>query len=566
MDQLRRILGTINGAFASMSVTLRLLLGSLAVIAVMMLFLVAQYTARPDMIGLVRDDPNLDLVDTLRMGGIEATVVDGQIVVPRADRLRAVAQLGEAGQLPGNTEIMFNNLMEFQDWKASREENRQRYIFALQNELARAISMWSGVESAKVVIDAPPPGGLGRTSRPPTASASIFGAAGGGLAQQTVDAAARMIAGAVAGLDATDVEIIDGSGRPRRVTSAEDALATSYLEHAQLVERMTQEKIRSLLGHIDGVVVSVSAQVDVTRVTTERLAHLPEEEGSVRIQSQIQGESTSTENRSTSGEPGVRSNQQADIATGGGSGTSSETSDEMLSYQVAIGSEATRVVDPRGMPTYLVASVNVPEGYIEGLVVEGLRRAAPEGDEPPAPTRAEITQQFEAMRPTIEAFIAPHLRTADATGALREGEVTVSMVPMLGGGAGGIGGGLFGPGAAMANASALRADGGNPGLISAISIGVLAVVALAMMLLLVKRTGQGMELPSAEELVGIPETLEGGDGVVGEAMESDAVLDASEVNEDDMQHDRMMEQVTDLVASDPDTATRLLERWIRLED
>ena len=57
MDRLRTILGTISAHLGGLTTTHKLLIGSLAVIAAMALFLVAQYAGTPDMVELLPGAP-----------------------------------------------------------------------------------------------------------------------------------------------------------------------------------------------------------------------------------------------------------------------------------------------------------------------------------------------------------------------------------------------------------------------------------------------------------------------------------------------------------------------------
>jgi hypothetical protein len=85
------------------------------------------------------------------------------------------------------------------------------------------------------------------------------------------------------------------------------------------------------------------------------------------------------------------------------------------------------MVDPRGMPTMLAASVNVPEAY----VVELLRAGDPAGGRRRArePDAEQVATRFDDIRAQIEQLVKPHLKTRGESNALVEGEVQVAMVP-----------------------------------------------------------------------------------------------------------------------------------------
>jgi len=74
------------------------------------------------------------------------------------------------------------------------------------------------------------------------------------------------------------------------------------------------------------------------------------------------------------------------------------------------------------------------------------------------------------------------------------------------------------------------------------------------------------ELPTAEELVGLPSALESGSDIIGEADESDTPMTGIEVGDDELNTFKLLEQVNELVAQDAPTAAKIVERWIASED
>lgn len=561
MEAIRRALANIQQGMGQLGPTQKLLFASLAVIAAMTLFLVSQYASKPVLVDLMADSADLQLVDTLRSAGVDAKVEDGRLLVPAGQQRAALARLGEAGQLPGDTTVLFNNLVLSQDWKASREQHRQQAVIALQNELSRVIAQFRGVRKATVILDIPEPMGLGRAVREPSASVTVFTAAGTAMPQETVDAIANLVAGSRAGLTPDRVQVIDGStGRPRQVSDEENASAGRYLDHKMQVERYTQKEIERLLAHIPGAVVSVNAMVDVTRVASTQQRYLPNNQGSVSIARRVSGSEDTTTQARRAAEPGTRAYGTADINTGGAGGAESSKITEENEFVVQVGSETTSVVDPRGMPTRLSASVIVPQAYVESLVL----RSRPE-DQAEAPVTAEEAQAyFESLRPILERSILTRLETVDADGRVSEGRVELAMAAMPAGAVGGVTQvGLFGAAGAGASGTTgvsglLSASGG----IETLVLGVLGLVAVVMMFSLVKRAGRKVELPTAEELVGVPPALEVAGDLVGEAHESDAAMTGIEISEEDVKLQKVRELVGELIDSNPEAAASLVGRWI----
>lgn len=558
MDQLRRVMTQIQEQIAKMTASQKLLLASLAVIAVMTLFLVSQYAAKPSMVNLMAAGQEEHTLRALQSAGFKAAVVDGQVVLPEGQQRAAVSYLAESGQLPGDTTLLFSNLIGSQDWKASSQQHRQQYNIALQNELAANIAHFSGVSKASVILDVPETTGLGRAARPSTASVTVFTAGTGGVPQNMVDAVARLVSGAVSGLNPEGVQVIDGStGRACKVNSEESASSGRYLEYAAQVEKHTRGKIEGLFGHIPNVIVSVTAHVDITRVQSTENLFAPNGEGSVSVLSSETKTDSTTRQASRGAEPGVRSNQSVSINQGGGSGNSAEQNMGDTEFSTAIGSRTKTVLDPRGMPTHLSASVIIPQEYITKMIELG--RVAEDGVEPQPVTQAEAEEFFALARTNLESLVRPHLISMGPEGQVLQGELSLQMSPMGGlmvSPVGGQGVGMLG---ALTGGGGALAGGGR--LVETVLVGVLAVVSLGMMAMMVKRTSKRIDLPDAEKLVGIPADLGAGGDLIGEAGEGEHVMTGIEVDDQLVEVQHLREQVAEMIKQDPESAAGLVERW-----
>jgi len=558
MEKLQQTIAKTLEQLKNLSQTQKLLIASLTVIVLMSMFLVVQYSSKPGMVELISDDPQSEILSTLRSAGFKVESKDGKVLIPPSERSAAIAQLSQSGALPSDSTLLFNTLMGKQDWRNSASKDRQQYIFALQNELARVISQFHDVRAAKVIIHAPETPGLGRASRAPTASVSIFSKSGAPIAQATVDAAARLVAGARSGLEVKNVNVVDGtSGRPRKPSDEGDLTSSNYLEHQQLVEKETREKIEDILAFIPGVIVAVTAQVDITQVSSRIQKNLPKNDGTISLPKRTETMTLSQSNPSNAAEPGMRSIAAMDVNQSASSkGTKVDQEETTEEFESAIGTEITNRIDPRGMPVSLVASVNIPEGFVEKLVRS---EKGDSGADTPV-THDELVTRFESIKAEITASVQPHLRTHIEDGSTVEGEVTVTMVPIQfemapGAGEAGI---LSSIGGGLAS--------GSGGLIDKVVLGALAAVAVGMMLMMVKRSGKKVELPTPSEIVGVPQSLAMDSDVIGEAGEGDSPLMGIEIEDDEVRVQNMLEQVAELVDQNPDGAARLLHRWIDSEE
>ena len=568
MDQLRQVLANIQRTLSGLTATQKLLIGSLVVVMVMALFMVALFTGRPQMVELL---PNASPGDQQRA----ATLLDsrgfpyrvgpgGMVLVPMDQRVVALGQLGEEGYLPADTSILFNNLTDRTPWTMSREQARQQEVYALQNELNLVIGQFRGVRRASVIIDAPPASGLGMGVRLPTASVTVFTSTGRPIDQNTVDAVAHLVASARAGLDVDNVRVIDGSNnRQHRARSDDVAMASSYLEHASKVEDRTRERLLGMLTYIHGVVVAVNAQVDIRRTDSVTTRVLEPGRGTVTAPSREMTSERVMGGADVGAEPGVRPNVGMDITRAGGGGTRSTETRTDAELITEFGKETMRISDPRGMPIKINATNNIPRSYYVARWTRETGAAAPD------PTEDEILELVRSEVDRIRADVQPQV-DASAGENGEAGEVVVSMIPdpnwLFGGASGAQLAGVAGlPGLGSDGGGVLREALGS-GAIKTVALGGLALAAIGMMLLMVRKASRSGAVPTAEEIVGIPPALSRASDLVGEADEEDNALAGIELTDESMKSRRLMEQVRELVAEKPEDAAVLINRWITTED
>lgn len=568
MNAIQRMLRNIGEQLGKLTPTARLLIASTVVILAMALVMVGLYAGSPDRTEIyagAEAGVKQQAVTQLRSKGINASLDSGgRLLVPPGDADFAVGVLAEGGVLPADGAVLFGNLNDHMSWTNTRDMNQQMMRMALQGELERAIANFPSMRSARVFLDNPEPVGIGMVARVPTASVSVMTAGGSPVTQNQVDAVARLVAKAVSGLQLRDISVIDATNaRYMSPRTDGDAIATSYLEHQGKVEQQFERKVRSLLSHIPGVAVAVTAEVDVKKVTSRQERFLDDGRGTVSALAEEQTMDEMQNSGSRGAEPGVRPNTGADINSGPSGGPEISVADATTRFETRFGSEITNTVDPRGMPTQMAVSIQVPRSYIASLLAPAGGDDAAADDA--APDDAAILQRFETERASIASLIQPHLptMTAEDGTVARAGEVAVGLMAsdpaILLAGAGASGGMGLGFMSAGGSSGALGIGGG---LIETGVLLVLAGVAVTMMLLMVRKATRKVEMPSAEEIVGIPPALDGIGEVVGEADESETPMDGIEVSANEVQANRLLEQVSDLVGERPDIAARLLSRWV----
>jgi flagellar biosynthesis/type III secretory pathway M-ring protein FliF/YscJ len=604
MDRLRAILATIGTQLGKLTVTQRLLIASLCVVMLMTFFLVSQYTGSPETKALLptgTPDDQQKAVAFLNQKGIPYKVAtDGKVMVTPEQKYIALAAMTREQALPGDKKLLFEGLVTNTSWIKSLSDKQVEQNIALQNELARVIRAIPGIDDASVFISRPAEQvGLGAHAKKAVAQLTIFPSGGQGLDQQTVNALSDLISGSVSGLDPKDVAIIDGKNRRSyRAVSRDDLSAGgggSYIEQVAQVEKRLQEKLTEHLRFIPDVILSVNAIVDASRREFTKNEYLPKGAGTVSLPTKDTTTTNTSQSKASAAEPGVGSNIGMSVNQSGGSGlTTSNEEAGTNEYENKVGEVRTMQRDAQGRPTKINVTVSVPREYIAAIIKQGKSTTTGGGGvATPAtstttgasePTDAEIAAKFDSdVKSKIEEMIAPLVETegagatqgGGATGAVNPqlvaGTVKAFLIPvsMVGtsGGGGGIGAGtgtktgLFGGGSGGGMLSLLL-DGG---VIKTAMLGVLAFVALGMMLMMVRKAGKAPKLPSAEELVGLPPALEPGTDVVGEAMEGDTAMAGIEIDDDALKTGKMLEEIGDLVKSNPQTAASVFTRWLNEE-
>lgn len=563
MGQLRRALETIAAAMAKLNASQRMLIGSLAVVMAMTLFVVAQYTSKADMVPLMpglAGEERTRIEQFLRVNYGEGgyAVKDGELVVPVGSQRAIMAALASEGKAPGDTRLFFENMIEKQKWSMPADQREQMTLIAKQNELAKVISMMNGVANAKVIADVPSKRGLGAADRPPTASATVF--APGGLSPETVDAVAHLVQSSFAGMSIDNVRVIDAVTNRQHTARNQGALATSQHEQNRLeLERNKQSQLIDMLRYIPGVIVTVQVQADTRKEVSTTREILPEDSGTVKIQTSQTGTTMSSQNsRGAGGEAGARSNNGMDIAGTSQPGSSTSETNEAAQFETKFGDKVSTIEDGKGYATRISAVVNIPRPYF--VAVWRQRQPAVEGaaeGAQPEPAEADLQPIVETETQRIEGEVLQLIDSSARPGGL-PGTVRVSMIPVLPEG-------MFATsGVSSAGALGLPATGplALDQLIKTVGIGGLAVVALALMVVTAVKGNKREALPTAAELVGIPPALEDGADIIGEAAEADSVLAGIEMTDDELKSRKVMEQVGEMIGENSQQAAKLLSRWV----
>ena len=553
MERIKQQFEQLQQQLAGLSASQKMLTAALVAIMAATVVWWAAFAAGDDKVVLLDQALSAD-----QLGGIQSALAAANVpYAMQADRLmvatsrrqEALATLTYERLMPADTTNHFEKAIGQMGSFDSRQKIDTVQVNALQNELGGILRRMRGVRSASVLINPTFKARIGANIEP---SASVdLATSGGGDAERLADAAAHAVAGAVSMLKPSNVTVIV-DGRHVELASEDSLLggAGRMLQVRAEGEKHFEEKVRRALGYIPGLHVSVGVEVNDT-VTRKS-------EFKVDPTSKIvatQRETTQTENSENAGGRGAEAglNVNAGLSTAGGANASGSTKTrESGESQSSTDYGKTREETYReaGGIDPVSCSLSVPMSWI----VEQWRGRTRSASEPDATVLKPFEQQ---ALDEIKQMVATSLQDLDgsrikvvsyADGAtLAAGGVAAALA----GGTGGAGGGE-----AAAGLGGLVRDYGKQAALVA-----LAGVALFLVSSMVKKAAPPAA-PAPPTLDGQAVTLYGGGSVTNFAGETDSLLMAQEVGDDEVYAGQMLEQVQTLVKENPDAAAALVKRWL----
>jgi flagellar M-ring protein FliF len=432
----------------------------------------------------------------------------------------------------------------------SSREFAQNY--AKGNELAKIIATSPAVRKASVIVNPVTKRRLGGITDTPTASVAVTLTPGRDMTPAMVEGFAKLVAGAVAGLKPHQVNITDARTlRSYNVPHPDDVVSFDLLALIKEREEHFRAKILNKLGDIPGVQVAVTVELDTSKRVTKNIKHdLPQP----KLET---GNSTEQSFGGPGTEPGVQANLGTALTAGSGgqTGTTEETTVENFPPMMT----QHETVEQIPLATKQVtAAVGIPRSFIVGVfrakypdVTDG-----PKDDDPKFVTVQ--AEQVARVRSSVERIVM----------ASDSGDVEVDVYPDM---EWTTEGGTWSrmPGVAIAGSSDAEAVD-TIGLVRAygpqVGLGMLAVVSLAMMMRLVRKSSDLVpahrrpSVESSEPDEDIPLTVSS--GAVGRAEVSESMLTAKEVDPETLRYEELVHEVSEMVRSDPEGAAALIRRWI----
>ncbi len=301
----------------------------------------------------------------------------GAIYVPSSQVHQMRMQLATQGIPKGEGigyELLDKNTLGMSDFMQHANYNR-----AVQGELARTISKFNGIDSARVMIVSPENRLLIDPGRHPTASVFLTMRRMSRPASETVSAIQMLVANSIEGLSVNHVSVVDNTGNVLSVHDEDGSLiavTSSRLRARQEIENYLGKKVETMLEKVVGtgnVVARVSADINTDSETITQEIYDP----LIKV---IKTENSTTEKTSEPAtNPGGPAGVTPNIATGGANtqiaaGATNQvdflTEDTITEYAVSK-SMTNKVVLPGHIKelnaAIFVNTTNPPAGLIASL-------------------------------------------------------------------------------------------------------------------------------------------------------------------------------------------------------
>lgn len=544
MEFIKRNLTQLQSQFSGMSFATRWLIVSLVVIMLMVGSMLVWWGGSADMVPV--GDLTVSTAEAtavLEADNITTNITSGQLMVPRKQLHAAIASLSRSGQLNPNAHVAFDKLMsdDGNNWTLSSTEKDRKFLMAKGHFLSAVIGSFPNVDSASVILDKPEANGFGQSHIEPSASVMVTMQSGSKVSKPMADTMIHMVASAVAGLSEQHVTVSD-TLHSRSFTAADEEDLGTFANHEATLasERLHKQKIEDVLRSWEGVMVAV--KIVTSHVLREDRKEIDWDKPAISLSDTSE---VTSKNTSNAGEPGVRPNTgfSIDGAIGSGNETSENRRTEEFSQPLAKKTSVKRIAGNEIRK--INVSVVVPRSYY----VRVFNAQNPDAD---PPSDAQLQPIIDTEKAKIESVVRPQIVSSGETEEeIKPGEISVAMVydkAYLEPAVAGVGGGL---GAVMSS------DIAQNGVLAG-----LAVMSFGLMFYMVRRATRKEDLPSIEELAGVPTTLPTDDDLVGEVDVMDNGLAGVELDEDELRARQIADQISDLVRANPEEASGLLTKWI----
>jgi flagellar M-ring protein FliF len=283
------------------------------------------------------------IVEELEQSGVPYQIAanGSQILVPTDRVLRLRMQLAQEG-LPDSGSIVGYEIFDNSDkLGTSNFVHNVNMLRALEGELARTITSFDKIDTARVHLVLPKRELFSRERQTPSASVAITMRGANELNKGEIAAVRNLVASAVPELEFNQVTVVDSKGKMLARGGDENDLgmmADTAAEYRVAYERRTRDQVESMLENILGygrVRAEVTADINFDRIVTNSETFDPEGQVARSVQNTEETENSRERNL----EDNVSVGNQLPDASVDNAGTLSESNrsrlDEITNFEIS---------------------------------------------------------------------------------------------------------------------------------------------------------------------------------------------------------------------------------------
>lgn len=534
--QLTRIQEQLNGLSASQ----KMLTATLVAIMVMTLVLWSRYAAEPEMdtvFSSLSTDEVGQISSVLDEKGIAYKISGTSLMVQADQKVRVMGELAFLQVLPQDFNQAFDELVvkDSNPLDGPDKADAMR-LEAKQRMLSMVIRNFPGVASAVVVIDLTSERSLDSTGVQPSAMVNITTSHGNKAdAKKLANGAASMISGAAASVVRGRVNVIvDGS--PVAVDDDPDSVSGggNYVDQLKADEEYYRGKVLNDLGFINGLMVSVTVDLDTKNTEINSITEDPK-----NVVHQVAKSTEHTEDvtsPTSGGDTGAQPNIGLSIAQSTAASPTSSINNSETEYYNANGASTKHTTQRPGVAIPIAASVRVPRSYFLASYKNQFGGKDPDDAALKTFTDSEMLQ----ISKDVQGSTGIKDPTTIVVGPYSDAPQDASAIA---------------PAAASAPVSAVLTGHSRD-----IGIGLLAAVSLFMVSMMVRKSA-ALPALAMGDVNASPQTPPAPEQP-REAGEGNAMLDAVELDDESVKTQQMVEQVQQMVQTNPDAAANLVKRWM----
>lgn len=300
-------------------------------------------------------------------------VNEDTILIPRDKVYEQRISLASQG-IPKTSKVGFE-IFDNKDFGMTDEEQKVKFLRAIEGELSRTIEFLSPIQKAHVLIAMPKQSVFVSQQTPPTASVTLGLRPGAQLTNAQIFGIKNLVAAAVPNLSIDNVKLVSQNGEPLgeddELTSSKEA-AAAQLKYKHNIERALEVKIINILSPVvggeDKVVARVNADFDFSQ--RKSLQEIYDPNNVVRSEQNLEEKREGGEKKEVGGVPGAVSNiGPVQGLEDSGSKEKYEKTQNTTNYEV--GKTVNEIKGEFGLLTRLSAAV-VVDGRYKKVLKDGV--------------------------------------------------------------------------------------------------------------------------------------------------------------------------------------------------